>query len=140
MTDERDAEGNLLPDEHRTTPLGKLLRRTSLDELPELLNVLSGEMSLVGPRPLIHRYATRYSERQRQRHTVRPGITGWAAVNGRNTLTWEERFELDLEYIENLSFRTDLRIMLRTVGALISGRDVDPKGHASMPEFQGSVP
>src|SRR5688572_19226258 len=111
MTDERDAAGKLLPDAQRLTPLGRFLRETSLDELPELVNVLRGEMSLVGPRPLLHHYMQYYSERQHRRHLVRPGITGWAAVNGRNTTTWEERFELDVWYVDHISLATDLLIL-----------------------------
>ena len=139
MTEERDAFGKLLPDAERLTPLGRFLRTTSLDELPELINVLRGEMSLVGPRPLLHHYMQYYSQRQHRRHLVRPGITGWAAVNGRNTTSWEERFELDIWYIEHVSFATDLRILLRTLQTIASPGDVNPHDGASMPEFRGSV-
>jgi sugar transferase EpsL len=138
MTEERDALGRLLPDADRLTPLGRFLRTTSLDELPELINVLRGEMSLVGPRPLLHHYMQYYSERQHRRHLVRPGITGWAAVNGRNTTSWEKRFELDIWYIEHASLATDLRILLRTLRTITSPGDVNPHDGGSMPEFRGS--
>jgi lipopolysaccharide/colanic/teichoic acid biosynthesis glycosyltransferase len=139
MTEERSAEGQLLPDHERLTKLGRFLRETSLDELPELVNVLRGEMSLVGPRPLLHHYMQYYSEQQHRRHLVRPGITGWAAVNGRNTTSWEERFELDLWYLDRVSLKTDLVILLRTLETIISRRDVNPKGEVTMPEFRGSA-
>lgn len=138
MTDARDAAGCLLPDRERLTPLGQLLRETSLDELPELWNVLRGDMSLVGPRPLLHHYMQYYSEQQHRRHLVRPGITGWAAVNGRNTTTWEERFALDLWYLDRVTLRTDLLILLRTLETIVSRRDVNPRGQQTMPEFRGS--
>lgn len=138
MTDERDASGALLPDALRLTPLGRVLRETSLDELPELINVLRGEMSLVGPRPLFHHYMQYYSERQHRRHLVRPGITGWAAVNGRNSTTWEERFELDLWYLDHLSLGTDLVILLRTLATIVSRENVNPREQTTMPEFKGS--
>lgn len=139
MTNERDARGELLPDERRLTSLGRVLRETSLDELPELINVLRGEMSLVGPRPLLHHYMQYYSEAQHRRHLVRPGITGWAAVNGRNTTTWEARFALDLWYLDHLSLETDLLILLRTLQTIVSRRDVNPSDGATMPEFRGTV-
>jgi lipopolysaccharide/colanic/teichoic acid biosynthesis glycosyltransferase len=139
MTEQRDAAGQLLPDHERLTQLGRFLRETSLDELPELVNVLRGEMSLVGPRPLFHHYMQYYSERQHWRHLVRPGITGWAAVNGRNTTSWEDRFELDLWYLDRVSLKTDLLILLRTLETVISRRDVNPEGEVTMPEFRGST-
>jgi lipopolysaccharide/colanic/teichoic acid biosynthesis glycosyltransferase len=139
MTDKRDEAGRLLPDQVRLTPLGKFLRETSLDELPELLNVLRGEMSLVGPRPLLHRYMQYYSPEQHRRHLVRPGITGWAAVNGRNTISWEERFELDLWYVERVSLKTDLMILLRTLETIFSRRGVNPGDQPTMHEFRGSA-
>jgi len=135
MTDARDADGQLLPDKDRLTPLGKWLRETSIDELPELINVLRGEMSLVGPRPLLHRYMQRYDERQRHRHDCRPGLTGWVAVNGRNTTTWAERFEMDLFYVENLSPALDLEILLRTIATVLGRKGVDPGFADQMPEF-----
>lgn len=140
MTDARDAAGRLLPDADRLTPLGRLLRQTSLDELPELINVLRGDMSLVGPRPLLHHYMQYYSERQNRRHLMRPGITGWAAVNGRNTTSWDERFELDVWYIEHASLATDVSILLRTLRTIASPGDVNPRDGATMPEFKGSAP
>ena len=130
--------GTLLPDEARITPLGRLLRRTSLDELPELLNVLKGEMSWVGPRPLLPQYLARYSDRQARRHEVLPGITGWAQVNGRNAISWEQKFELDVWYVENWSLWLDVRILLMTVGKVISGEGISQPGYETMPEFMGS--
>jgi sugar transferase EpsL len=139
MTNERDAAGRLMPDDRRLTPVGLFLRRWSLDELPQLVNVLRGEMSLVGPRPLLVRYLPRYTPRQRQRHAVRPGITGWAQVHGRNLLSWEDRFERDLWYVENASLGVDLRILLLTVRAALGGRDVVPTGGADVEEFWGAA-
>ena len=135
MTDERDSSGNLLPDAVRMTRFGDLLRSLSLDELPELVNVLAGEMSLVGPRPLRMQYLERYSPEQKRRHDVPPGITGWAQVNGRNSLTWEERFELDVWYVDHWSFWLDIRILCRTLSQVIRRAGVSPEGHATMPEF-----
>jgi lipopolysaccharide/colanic/teichoic acid biosynthesis glycosyltransferase len=140
MTDERDREGNLLPDKLRLTALGKWLRETSIDELPELWNVLRGEMSLVGPRPLLHRYMERYNERQNRRHEARPGITGWVAVNGRNTTSWDERFEMDVFYVENLSALLDVKILLKTVATVLSREGVDPGFADQMPEFGAPPP
>jgi sugar transferase EpsL len=136
MTDERDANGELLPDKQRLTKLGRWLRETSLDELPELLNVLRGEMSLVGPRPLLHHYLERYDERQARRLECRPGITGWVAVNGRNTRTWAERFEQDVFYVENLGPWLDLVILLKTIATVVGRKGVDPGFADQMPEFQ----
>ena len=138
MTDARDEHGELLPDERRLTACGNRLRRISLDELPTLWNVVRGDMSLVGPRPLHVRYLDRYTPEQRKRHEVAPGITGWAQVNGRYALTWEEKFELDAWYVENLSLRTDLAILWRTVAQVLGQRDISAEGHATMPEFMGS--
>lgn len=137
MTDARDSNGNLLPDEQRITGVGRLLRRMSLDELPTLWNVVRGDMSLVGPRPLLVRYLDRYTPEQHRRHDVRPGITGWAQVNGRNALRWDDKFALDLWYVENVSLRVDLAILLRTVAQVVSQRGVSAEGHATMPEFMG---
>jgi sugar transferase EpsL len=139
MAEERDANGHLLPDEKRLTALGRLLRRTSLDELPELFNVLKGEMSLVGPRPLLMEYLGRYTPEQMRRHDVRPGITGWAQVNGRNTLTWERKFQLDLWYIEHQSLALDLRILGVTLMRVLQKGGISQEGHATMPEFMGSA-
>ena len=127
MTDEKDAEGNLLPDEVRLTRFGKLLRSTSLDELPELFNILKGDMSLIGPRPLLVRYLPYYTEAERHRHDVRPGLTGLAQVNGRNALGWEDRFQYDLDYVNHLSFRLDLKIIGMTVGKVLK-RPGTPSG------------
>jgi len=139
MTDARDARGNLLPDGARLTPFGRFLRSTSLDELPELWNVLIGDMSLVGPRPLLTEYLELYTPAQAHRHDVRPGITGLAQINGRNALTWDEKFAFDLEYVRSYSFGTDVRILLRTLGQVISRRGVTQPGHASAERFMGSA-
>lgn len=138
MTDERGPDGELLPDAQRLTPLGKFLRKTSLDELPELYNILKGEMSLVGPRPLLLQYVPLYSPRQARRHEVLPGLTGWVAVNGRNTRSWEERFEQDVWYVENYGLGVDLYILWRTVAVVLSRENVDPVGLDMMPNFEGS--
>ncbi|WOO42934.1 sugar transferase [Rubellicoccus peritrichatus] len=138
MTGERDADGLLLPDAERITPFGTFLRSTSLDELPELVNVLRGDMSLVGPRPLPTRYLPRYSKKQGRRHDVVPGLTGWAQINGRNSQTWAERFECDLWYVENQSFALDLKIIWQTVAKVISRDGINAEGEATMSEFTGS--
>ena len=138
MRDERDASGRLKSDAERLTPFGRWLRSTSLDELPELVNVLRGEMSLVGPRPLKVEYLDRYDEFQARRHEVRPGITGWAQVNGRNSLSWEERFRMDVWYVDNRSFMLDLRILLMTLMAVVKREGVSAERHATMPEFEGN--
>jgi lipopolysaccharide/colanic/teichoic acid biosynthesis glycosyltransferase len=138
MTDQRDERGQLLPDKQRLAPLGRWLRRTSLDELPELINVVRGEMSLVGPRPLLHRYLERYDDRQAKRHECRPGLTGWVAVNGRNTSTWPQRFELDIYYVDNLGPWLDLLILVRTVKTVFSREGIDPGFADQMPEFQAT--
>jgi lipopolysaccharide/colanic/teichoic acid biosynthesis glycosyltransferase len=137
MSNERDASGALLPDKLRLTALGRWLRATSIDELPELWNVLRGDMSLVGPRPLLHHYMERYTERQRLRHDCRPGLTGWVAVNGRNTTTWDQRFDMDIYYVENLGPKLDLEILLRTIGTVLSRKGIDPGFADQMPEFAG---
>lgn len=139
MTNERDDEGNLLPDEERLTDFGQFLRSTSLDEFPELWNVLKGDMSLVGPRPLRVKYLDRYSERQARRHEVRPGITGWAQVNGRNATSWPERLEMDVWYVENRSLWLDVKILARTVWQVVKREGVSAEGHATMPEFKGQT-
>ncbi len=138
MTDARDAQGQLLPDEVRLTSFGKFLRSTSLDELPELWNVLRGDMSLVGPRPLLVQYLARYSLRQARRHEVRPGITGLAQVKGRNALSWEEKFEWDVRYVETRSLALDLKILWLTVAAVLFRRGISAAGDATMPEFTGA--
>ncbi|MBI5239999.1 MAG: sugar transferase [Elusimicrobia bacterium] len=138
MTDARDASGELLPDERRLTALGRFLRASSLDELPGLFNVAAGDMSIVGPRPLLVQYLPRYSPRQARRHEVKPGITGWAQVNGRNAIGWEQKFELDVWYVEHQSLWLDLRIIGRTVLGLLKREGVSAPGSATMPEFMGS--
>jgi sugar transferase EpsL len=135
MTESRDANGYLLPDEQRLTRLGAFLRATSLDELPELINVLRGDMSLVGPRPLLLRYLERYTPEQMRRHKVRPGITGWAQVNGRNALSWEQKFELDVWYVDHRSVWLDLRILCLTAWRVLGQEGIAQDGHATMPEF-----
>lgn len=139
MTDDRDTDGNLLADSERLLPFGRFLRSTSLDELPELWNVLKGEMSLVGPRPLLMEYLDLYSEEQARRHEVRPGITGWAQVNGRNALTWEEKFDLDVWYVDNHSLWLDLKILILTIARVFKREGVSQEGHATMERFQGST-
>ncbi len=138
MTDKRDAQGNLLPDAERLTRLGRFLRASSLDELPELFNVLRGEMSLVGPRPLLMQYLTRYSPEQARRHATLPGITGWAQVNGRNALTWEDKFRLDVWYVENWSIGLDLKILGMTIGKVLKREGISQPGHATAEEFMGN--
>lgn len=138
MTDARDAHGDLLPDADRLTAFGRFLRRSSLDELPELVNVLRGEMSLVGPRPLRVEYLPLYSPQQARRHEVRPGITGWAQVNGRNAVSWNEKFELDVWYVDHRSLALDVKILWATVAEVLNGRGVSAEGHATMEPFTGS--
>ena len=139
MTEIRDGQGNLLPDENRITSLGKFLRATSIDELPELFNVLRGEMSLVGPRPLLTQYLERYSPEQRRRHEALPGITGWAQVNGRNTLTWEDKFGYDVWYVDHQSLWLDIKIMAITFWKVIRREGISQEGHATAEEFMGSI-
>lgn len=138
MTNARDSAGHLLPDGERLTNFGRLLRSTSLDELPELWNVLIGEMSLVGPRPLLIEYLPLYTHNQMRRHELRPGITGWAQINGRNALSWEEKFDLDIWYVENQSFWLDLQIIVKTFVKVFSRSGVNANGDATMPRFKGS--
>ena len=138
MTEARDAQGEPLPDAERITRLGRFLRASSLDELPELFNVLRGEMSVVGPRPLLMQYLMRYTPEQARRHAVLPGITGWAQVNGRNALTWEDKFRLDVWYVENWSFWLDLRILGMTFWKVIKREGISQPGHATAEEFMGS--
>lgn len=137
MTDARDASGELLPDTKRLTPFCRWLRATSLDELPELWNILRGEMSFVGPRPLLVRYLERYTPEQARRHEVLPGITGWAQINGRNAISWPERFRLDVWYVDHQSFALDLKILALTVWKVLRREDVSPEGEEIMPEFRG---
>lgn len=136
MHDGKDIHGNLLPDEFRLTHIGKLIRALSIDELLQLINVLKGDMSLVGPRPLLTKYLTRYTTEQIRRHNVRPGITGWAQVNGRNSLSWEEKFKLDVEYVENISFFLDMKILYFTIFNILKREGINAKDHATMEEFK----
>jgi lipopolysaccharide/colanic/teichoic acid biosynthesis glycosyltransferase len=138
MTDARAVDGNPLPDGQRLTRLGRILRSTSLDELPELLNVVRGDMSLVGPRPLLMAYLPRYNVQQARRHEVRPGITGWAQVNGRNALSWDEKFALDVWYVDHLSLGLDLQILARTLWKVLRREGISAAGEATMGEFMGS--
>ncbi len=139
MTDERDENGVLLPDEVRLTKFGKLLRKTSLDELPELFCILSGKMSVVGPRPLLVKYLPRYNERQKRRHEVRPGLSGLAQVNGRNAISWEEKFEWDVKYVDSITFIGDVKIILQTIWkAFVKEEGISAAGEATMAEFMGS--
>lgn len=140
MTDARDAQDILLPDDQRLPPFGRVLRSTSLDELPEILNVVKGDMSLVGPRPLMAKYLPRYSARHARRHTVRPGLTGLAQVSGRNSMEWTDRFESDIEYVENVSLRLDLGIIARTLITVFRREGVAEQGEATMTEFLGDLP
>ena len=138
MTDERDENGELLPDEVRLTKFGKLLRSTSLDELPELWNIIKGDMSLVGPRPLLVRYLPLYNEEQKHRHDVRPGLTGLAQVNGRNAITWEEKFAWDVSYVKNVTFANDVKIMFQTAAKVLKRSDINQDGAATMEPFLGT--
>ena len=138
MTNTKNGEGDLLPDKNRLTPLGSFLRKTSLDELPSLWNVLKGDMSLVGPRPLLMEYLPLYSKEQMRRHEVKPGITGWAQINGRNAISWEEKFELDVWYVENQSFWLDIRILLLTIWKVLKQDGISQEGSATMEKFMGS--
>ena len=140
MTDDRGPDGQLLPDSVRLTPFGRFLRASSLDELPELWNVLKGDMSLVGPRPLLMEYLPLYTPEQARRHEVRPGITGWAQVNGRNAISWEDKFKLDVWYVDNRSMWLDIRILWLTVKKVLMRDGISATGEATMPKFTGSMP
>ena len=137
MTDERDAEGNLLPDEQRLTKVGKFVRSTSIDELPQLINVLIGDMALIGPRPLLVQYLPLYSPEQARRHKVRPGISGWAQCHGRNAISWTEKFKLDVWYVDHVSLWTDLKVIAITVMKVLKRADISEEGHATMEYFNG---
>lgn len=137
MTDEKDDEGNILPDKKRLTYFGKWLRSSSIDELPSLINVMKGEMSLVGPRPLLVEYLPLYTQEQARRHEVRPGLTGWAQINGRNAITWEEKFKLDIWYVDHRSFFLDLTIICRTLGKVFSQEGISADNYSTMPKFTG---
>lgn len=138
MNDRKDAAGQLLPDAERITPVGAFVRKTSLDEIPQLLNVIKGEMSLVGPRPLLPSYLELYNDFQRQRNNVRPGITGWAQVNGRNAISWEKKFEYDVWYVHNISFLLDIKILMMTVLKVFKSEGITQEGHVTSEEFKGN--
>ena len=138
MTDERDSEGNLLPDEVRLTKVGKFVRSTSIDELPQLINVLKGDMSIIGPRPLLPQYLPLYSPEQARRHEVRPGITGWAQCHGRNAITWTEKFKLDVWYVDNISFWTDVKVVFITAKKVLFREDINSATAATMEYFDGT--
>jgi sugar transferase EpsL len=138
MNEVHDEKGDLLPDDERLTGFGHILRSTSLDELPELFNVLKGDMSLVGPRPLLMQYLHRYTQKQARRHEVKPGVTGWAQVNGRNAITWEQKFEHDVWYVDNMSFSLDLKIIAFTIWKILKREGINQDGHVTMEEFMGT--
>lgn len=139
MTDEKDSNGELLPDDQRMTKLGATIRKTSVDELPQLFNVLKGDLSLVGPRPLLMEYLPLYNEEQKKRHQVKPGITGWAQVNGRNAITWEQKFKLDVWYVENQSFKLDMYILYKTVQNVLQKKDINATDHVTTEKFRGNL-
>lgn len=138
MTDERDADGKLLPDEDRLTRVGRFVRSTSIDELPQLINVLKGDMALIGPRPLLVRYLPLYSPEQARRHEVRPGITGWAQCHGRNTVSWQEKFRLDVWYVDHCTFKTDMKVLFMSIKKVLMHEGISQKGQATMKEFVGN--
>ena len=138
MTDERDANGNLLPDNERLTDFGKLLRSTSIDELPEILNIVKGDMAIIGPRPLLEEYLPLYNEEQAHRHDVRPGLTGWAQINGRNTISWDDKFKYDVEYVRNISFMFDLKIFFLTIKKVFVREGINASAEVTMDKFRGS--
>lgn len=138
MNDKKDSDGNLLPDADRLTPIGAFVRKTSLDEIPQLINVLKGDMSLIGPRPLLPQYLPLYNETQRKRHLVRPGITGWAQVNGRNAISWSKKFELDVWYVDNISFATDIKVFFTTFKKVFKSEGISQDGQATMEMFNGN--
>ncbi|WP_370895439.1 sugar transferase [Chryseobacterium gossypii] len=138
MNDKKDAEGNLLSDSERLTPIGKFVRKTSLDELPQLINVLKGDMAIIGPRPLLPQYLPLYNETQRRRHEVRPGITGWAQVNGRNAISWTKKFELDVWYVDHVSFATDCKVFLTTFKKVFKSEGINQAGQATAEAFNGN--
>lgn len=138
MTDARDNEGNLLPDNERLTDFGKLLRSTSIDELPEIINIFKGDMAIIGPRPLLEDYLPLYTEEQAHRHDVRPGLTGWAQINGRNTISWEDKFRYDVEYVRNISFTFDLKIFFMTIKKVFVREGINASAEVTMEKFEGS--
>nr|WP_326143619.1 sugar transferase [Mammaliicoccus sciuri] len=139
MADERDSNGKLLPDDKRMTKTGNFIRKTSIDELPQLINVLKGDLSLVGPRPLLMEYLPLYTDEQKKRHLVKPGITGWAQVNGRNAISWEDKFKLDVWYVENQSFKLDMYILYKTFYNVIKRKDISASNHVTIEPFKGSL-
>lgn len=139
MNDKKDENGNLLPDAERLTGVGQFIRKTSLDEIPQLINVLKGDMSLIGPRPLLVQYLPLYNDFQKQRHKVKPGITGWAQVNGRNAMSWDKKFELDVWYVQNISFKLDLRILLMTIRKVFVREGITQVGQATTEVFKGKI-
>ena len=138
MTDERDADGNLLPDAQRLTKVGSFVRKTSIDEFPQLINVLKGDMALIGPRPLLVQYLPLYTKEQARRHEVRPGITGWAQCNGRNAISWTKKFELDVWYVDNCTLWTDIKVILITIQKVLKRADISQDGQATMEAFNGN--
>ena len=139
MNDAKDANGNLLPDAERLSVVGRIVRKTSIDEIPQLFNVLIGDMSLIGPRPLLVEYLPLYNDRQKRRHEVKPGITGWAQVNGRNAISWEDKFEYDVYYVDNISFALDVKIIILTIVNVFGGKGISQEGAATMEKFKGSI-
>jgi len=139
MTDKKDENGNLLPDADRLTKIGSFVRKTSLDEIPQLLNVIKGDMALVGPRPLLPKYLELYNDFQRRRNEVKPGITGWAQVNGRNSISWEKKFEYDVWYVDNVSFLLDVKILIMTVLKVVKSEGINEQGQATSEEFKGNI-
>ena len=139
MTDKKDENGNLLPDADRLTKIGSFVRKTSLDEIPQLLNVIKGDMALVGPRPLLPQYLELYNDFQRRRNEVKPGITGWAQVNGRNSISWEKKFEYDVWYVDNVSFLLDVKILIMTVLKVVKSEGINEQGQATSEEFKGNI-
>jgi len=138
MNDKKDKNGNLLSDAKRLTKIGKIVRKTSLDEIPQLLNVLKGEMSLIGPRPLLPEYLSLYNTEQKKRHKVKPGITGWAQINGRNAISWEDKFKFDVWYVNNISFTTDVKIILKTIKKVLISEGISAEGTSTIGRFKGS--
>lgn len=138
MNDRKDTQGNLLPDAERLTPIGSFVRKTSLDEIPQLINVIKGDMSLIGPRPLLPEYLQLYNNFQRRRNEVKPGITGWAQVNGRNAISWEKKFEFDVWYVDNMNFFLDLKILLLTIQKVFKSEGITQEGHVTSEEFKGN--
>ncbi len=138
MSDKKDEEGNFLPDEERLTKIGAFIRKSSLDEIPQLINVIKGDMSIIGPRPLLTSYLPLYNEKQKKRHNVSPGITGWAQINGRNAISWDEKFALDLWYVENQSLWLDIKILLLTIKKVFKREGISAEGESTMPKFEGS--